>query len=191
VTRQAVSGWQSGKQIPQLGSLIQICAYLGLSPSGFLTDNISKDDAIKLIERLQVPPSKKSPRGHRWMNIKEIQSTLEAVLRDNENPPPCMREVARRLGYGSAHLWKNFPDLCRVISERYLEYQTKKGQQRLERIYDKMRNVIEMILNQASYPSFWRIEKSLGRGIFRDPRIVAIRQRILQELGWKQGEDPK
>jgi hypothetical protein len=102
-----------------------------------------------------------------------------------------MRDVARRLGYGSAHLWKIFPDLCRVISERYLEYQTKKGQQRLERIYDKMRNVIEMILNQASYPSFWRIEKSLGRGIFRDPRIVAIRQRILQELGWKQGEDPK
>lgn len=64
--------------------------------------------------------------------LQEIQIFLEAVLESEEYPPPSMQEVARRFNCGSKHLRKHFPDKCRAISKRYLEYKKACGMKRRE-----------------------------------------------------------
>src|SRR6266704_1417180 len=56
------------------------------------------------------------------------------VSEASEYPPPSMRDVGKRLGYHPPHLAKRFPDLCRMISERYLAYRTEQKRQRLQKL---------------------------------------------------------
>jgi hypothetical protein len=187
MTRDTVQEWRQGQQIPQLGSLIQICSHFGTSPLCLLTGKAVEMAANQKNTLKKNPTSDKPRRRSRLFDTESLQRALEGVLLDMEDCPPSMGEVARRLGYDQSHLYKHFPDLCRAISTRYLDYQAMRRMERLQRICDEVRQATLRLHEEGRYPSRWQVEKLLTKpSVFKDREVRAAWQNTLRELGWKQ-----
>ncbi len=52
--------------------------------------------------------------------VNRLRQVLEEVLIDNASPAPSIDQLARQLGCSSAMLRYHFPDLCKLISQRYM-----------------------------------------------------------------------
>lgn len=186
VSDDAVWGWRRYRQVPQLDLLLRMCYRCGLSPLQFLTE-----DAIVVDSSNMNPPiwseSPRSPKARRRpFDADGLQRALEAVLASDEHPPPPMREIARRLGYGHSHLYKRFPELCREISARYMTYQKACGIQRRQQLCEEVRQAAYRIHARGMYPSAYRIEQILSvPGFIRHPDAIATWHEALQELGWE------
>lgn len=189
VDRQTLQQWLKRQQIPQLGTLLQVCTRLEMSPSCFLSGDSEVVGALQGSLSLEPLPSKAPKRQFRKMDsqiLQRLQSALEAIVRNPENPPLPMSEVGKRLGYDSSYLFNYFPGLCKEISAQYLGYQTKKGMERLQRVCDEVRQAAHTLHSQGRYPSQRQIEKFLGRrGMFREQKVIAAWHDTLQELGFQ------
>ena len=51
-----------------------------------------------------------------------VRRELEAILEEQEGPPPSLQEVARRLRYSVVAMRRSFPELCRQIVAQYAKY---------------------------------------------------------------------
>jgi hypothetical protein len=97
-----------------------------------------------------------------------------------------MREVAQHLGYDQSHLYKHFPELCRAISTRYLDYQAAKRAERLQRMCDEVRQAVRTLHEQGKYPSDRQIKKLLRTpGALKEHEVRIAWQEAILELGWK------
>ena len=104
-----------------------------------------------------------------------------------ENPPPSMRKVARRLQYDSSHLYKHFSDHCRAIAARYRSYQKEQRRLRLDGICDEVRQTARDLHAQGHSPSERQIGKLLKkRGVFKEEEVRTALQNSMQEGGWQQ-----
>lgn len=120
----------------------------------------------------------------RRFDANAIEQALEEALR--EDPPPSMRQVAKRLGYDPSHVYKRFPQLCRAISQRRQLGQTKNKNLRLQKDRDELREAMYKLHEQGLYPSQTQLQKVLSKpGVLRDAQMRAAWYEVLQELGWK------
>ena len=85
-----------------------------------------------------------------------IQHELEAILANDEKPPPSLEEVSRRVVHNGTALRHNFPELCRAIVERYHDYQT------VEKL--RIQHELEAILtrDEDPPPSLEKVAQQLG-----------------------------
>jgi hypothetical protein len=176
--------WQYGQKTPQLGTLVQTCAHLGISPLDFLTGNIRKASTPQRhVPPCEPLPPKKSKSLSRRMDTRKLQAALEAALQ--EDPPPSMKGVGRRLGgYNPSDLARYFPDLCRAISLRYLENKFNKGVERRRKSCEQVQQAVQTVHAQGFYPSIHRIEAVLNMpGLLRQREVKVAWQDSLRELG--------
>jgi hypothetical protein len=179
--------WQQGQQIPQLGSLLQICSEFGPTPLYLLTGNAGEVAVTQTNAPRDNPILDQPKRRFRAFHTERLKHALEEVLENAENPPPSMREVAERLEYDQSHLYKHFPELCRAISTRYLDNRTGKRVERLQRLCDEVRQAARTLHAQGHYPSEERVANLLSKpGVFRASEVRAAWHNALRELGWKQ-----
>ncbi len=71
-------------------------------------------------------------RYQRYQQVEKlrVQQQLEAILANDEAPPPSLSEVARRLEQRRNGFYERFPDLCQAIVERRrIYYATKQAAQ--------------------------------------------------------------
>jgi Fe-S-cluster containining protein len=99
----------------------------------------------------------------RHADTEHLQKMLEAIMVNDENPPPSMREVARRLGYSVQVLCRHFPAMCRAISERYSAYRTHRRDETVRRICDEVRSAVLRLHAQGEYPSLRKVRSLLGK----------------------------
>ncbi len=185
VSGRTIRDWRQGLSLPGLDTLLQICFLLGVSPLQLLIGNEEEEDCP--LQNLQLSnPSFKRPRRFRQFDSKRVQRTLEAAL--DEDVPPSMHEMSRRLEYLPGYLTKYFPDLCRAISARYLHYQAKKGAERLKTRCEQVQQAVNSLHAQGYYPSQRRVEAFLRKpGLCREKIISAAWKKALQELGLSHG----
>jgi transcriptional regulator with XRE-family HTH domain len=172
--RRTVWEWAQGLQVPQLDALLHICSYFETTPLYLLAGNAIETAQLKKdisVEKL----ARESLNKHaRWFDSEKLRNALEQVLQSKEEPPPSMREVARRLSYDQSHLRKHFPDLCRAISARYLAYQQEQRLDRLRRMYVQIQQTAEILQKHGFSLSERQIGKTIGkRGIFKEEEARA------------------
>jgi len=173
--------WLQGEQIPQLGTLVQLCAYLKTSPLRLLTGNTEVATSTLSCEP---PLSEILRRRLRKMDTARLRSSLEEILQAAEDPPPSMREVGQRLAYDQSVLFKYFPDLCRAISTRYLEYQHKRGTERRQKVAEEVRQAVYTLYRQGNYPSQRQVRRLLRTpGAFREDEATVAWYDAMRELG--------
>lgn len=140
VTQASVWQWLEGESIPQLGTLLRICFHLDVSPLSFLTGRVETPSHQK--EPLVPQPMKKPmARQHKRFDVERMRSILEAALCSTEEPPPSMADITRSLGYDQANFRRYFPELCRAISRRYLNYLSKTRLERIQKLCEEVRQV--------------------------------------------------
>ncbi|HEX8162900.1 MAG TPA: TniQ family protein [Pyrinomonadaceae bacterium] len=90
------------------------------------------------------------------ISIERVSELLRAAL--NENPPPSLQEVSRRLGKGGSTvtLHKKFPEESRVIIERYCAHHKRRLDD--ESIEKKLRAALEIV----PPPSMPEVSRDMG-----------------------------
>ena len=119
--------------------------------------------------------------------MRERTPSLPQAVLANEEPPPCMREVGKRLGYDASHLYKHFPQLCAAISKGYLEYQKARRRESEVALVQEIRLAVRTIYEQGTYPTY-RLTKSIlnkPRQMY-EPHAIRAWHEMLEELGLKE-----
>jgi TniQ protein len=181
-----VCQWRQGIHLPTMSALVTLCYCLALSPRDFLLADPARLNPV--------PTNPHPPTGARDVphtarkrfDSDRVRAALVDVLQRGEEPPPSMREVARRLGYSAADLLGRFPSLCRAISARYLAHCQCLGVQRMQRLCDEVREATFRVHAQGVYPSSVRVPKLLTHpSHFRHPAANVAWHAALRDLGWE------
>jgi transcriptional regulator with XRE-family HTH domain len=186
VSCTAVSSWRRTRRRPQLELLLRLVRLLGASPVRLLTEGAPAVNFTHLASPAPAPGPGKARRPPQPFNVEAARRALEAVLAREEQPPPALRQVARRLGYGLSSLYRHCSDLCAAISARYLAAEKERGQARLHRMRAEVRQAVAQLHAQDKYPSASRVATLLSApGAIRHPVAIATRHEALRQLGWE------
>lgn len=127
------------------------------------------------------------PRGLRrpW-NPSQVQQELERILRQEVEVPPSLRQVALRLNIHQRTLATVFPELCRAITACYSAYAHRRGEQRIERLREEIRQVASTLDLEGVAPTHRQVAALLKRpGRLRERVARTSLQAVRQELGWE------
>ncbi|HEX9130745.1 MAG TPA: hypothetical protein VF844_00485, partial [Ktedonobacteraceae bacterium] len=96
-------------------------------------------------------------RYQKQFSSDELRNALEAIVAANEDPPPTLSDVGKRLGYTPDVLRLNFPDLCKAIVAQHRErFNAQKVRYALEEISQS---------DEAPFPSMREVARSLGYSV--------------------------
>jgi transcriptional regulator with XRE-family HTH domain len=117
-------------------------------------------------------------RVNKKIDKNKLRQVLEAELNSDEEPPPSMNEVKRRvtqkLGYNERCSRLYFPDICRAISKRYTDYRSVQNQRKIQQQCEEVRRLTRLIHEQGLYPSTRRLGEYGFAGIqMKDSAIRA------------------
>jgi transcriptional regulator with XRE-family HTH domain len=176
--------WHNGHHLPSLEMLVWLCHRLGTTPLRFLTEEAFDVGSVGTIQSRPSAPPRHPTTLPRPFELAETRQALEAVIAANEQPPPSLAEVAKRLGRPATSVQHRLPELCRVISERRLQYVQARRRQRTQQLCAEIRQAVFYVHAAGFYPSERRITPLISRPAFlktTDAR-AALRQ-ARQELG--------
>lgn len=182
--KNTVWTWQTGNAVPQLYVLAQVCYCLKISVLDFLScDSLAKKlDDNQIISSRQISNREIYPRKN--PNLNQLQETLEAIKDSEEYPPPCMEEVAKRLGYDIRYLRRHFLDLCRAISAKYIDYRKSIRLQRIEQYCQEVQQVALEIYSEGEKPTRSKVASRLSKpAYFREQNVCAALFAIQKQLG--------
>jgi hypothetical protein len=185
VTGQTMWSWRVHHSMPRLVHLLRMCHQLGIPLHTFLMEE--KDESTPNSGTFQSQsPWRASPKKERQPRS-VLQKQLEAIMAADDEPPPSLAEVARRLGYrGSPGISRKFPDLCQVISTRFRTYQQEKSKQKITDLCEQVRRLACELHARGMYPATSRISKlGMKSGDFRHPVVRSAWLTVCHELGWK------
>jgi transcriptional regulator with XRE-family HTH domain len=132
VGRGDVSRWQRGKGLPRLALLLDMAFRVGAPLLDFLLGSPACISSRGFLRAALAEPNR-SPRRTmiqfgRRMNDPEVFQTLHSAL--NENPPPSVTQVMKRISHSEVTVRRHFPDLCRDIAKQHAEYRVKRAIER-------------------------------------------------------------
>ncbi|HAZ47465.1 MAG TPA: hypothetical protein DDW76_01530 [Cyanobacteria bacterium UBA11369] len=153
VSQSALYSCYKGKSLLKLSNLLQLFYRLSLSLLQMLTEQVAvlelEQKALMIHRQLQ-----EQPRNPRFpINVEQMRQALEAAL--VENPPPSLKEMAKRLGHYLYALKYRFPVLYQQIKWRYANYQETL-------IWQEIQPVLLSALNQEPPPPLKEIVNRLG-----------------------------
>jgi len=185
-----IGNWEKGKAIPSLWYLLQVCRHLGTTPVRVLTDDLPDAPRPAPETRVSPPFPARPVRACKAFDYEATRQTLEEILTSAEEPPPSLREIARRLNKSDEVLRRNLPALCHAISERYLRDQKAQGLRARQRLREEARQATYQIHAQGQYPSAHRIAPLLSQpDSLRGGLAKMAWQEALRELGWLGGKE--
>lgn len=178
IPKTTVRVWFDGKHRPSLESLLKICYFSDIYLSDFLcgkynTFNINPHLRDKQKPRIEVK--------RKAFNKEGVQRTLLALLK--EQPPISMNEVARRLHYDKRILYKHFPELCKEISQKHLNFIQECRDQRIKEACIRVNEATIQLYNRGIYPSRRRVEGLLQTEILREKPLQDAWRETLMSLG--------
>jgi hypothetical protein len=101
-------------------------------------------------------------------NRASVWEILEKTLTAEEDPPPSVKEMARRLNCNIRVLYECHPTACNGIATRYKEYIRRQAKERVQLHRDEIRRV-SLALRTAGVPISY---SNVYRGLSRPVRIT-------------------
>jgi hypothetical protein len=185
LSRTTISAWQKCENKPQLESLLRLCYCCEVSLYELFTLPAEIFTAFELKNR-PLPKSLTKYQAHRKpvrFDIASVKQALERTLA-SEEPPPSMREVARRLDRGTTkELRIHFPDLCKAISRRYTDFRKNRAEQKRQAFKNAIKQIVLKIHSKGEYPDHDKVMSLLDKSVSRD-YILGVKywREALQEL---------
>ncbi|MBS2970532.1 TniQ family protein [Metabacillus sp. KIGAM252] len=133
--------WKTGKSIPQLLKLLELCYLFGISFKDFFYSG-----------NLSVVPKVKNPQDvtlkRRELNYSQLEIILEAYLELEQ--PISMEESSKKIGINKRLLYNKMPFICKQISARYSSHINQKKQAnriRLEKVIKEV--IVELVQKEV------------------------------------------
>jgi len=156
LSRNALWTYNRGTAVPNFDSLLHLCSALSLTPLEFLTAKTLPNQRIPQFVVDNVPvisPGKWRPVS--TDDVQRMQSALEGVLAEERDPPPCLIEAAKSIGYSAATLRRHCPDLSKRIVARYRRQWTEED-------YHQMKQELENALKSAERVTLSAVAQQFG-----------------------------
>jgi hypothetical protein len=186
VDKTNVREWWHRHSIPLFSQVLRLCYQLDLSPLDLLTGKPFQVKRLK-VKRVVRPKAVKR-RPPLPVDVPQLREVLEAVIAAEEDPPPTLLEVSKRVGHDRHVLYQYAADLCARIVARSTAYQKSRQQQKMEAVANEIRRVMFSLHAQGIYPAQTKVAKLLSkRGTFRNPAACEIWRQMLKELGLPEG----
>lgn len=183
VPKNTMHLWYNGKALPQIDAYLRICYGLRLKLPTLLAGT-SLIFEVPKIRYCSLPTTKRSRSKSRSFPKEQILHALNTALASDENPPPAMKEVARRLGFDLKTMRNHFPDLCRRISARHVEYRNQRGRLKIDRLCNEIRQITFELYAQGIKPTRRNVSLRLSRpASCLEEAIRTAHRNALQELG--------
>ena len=114
------------------------------------------------------------------------KTSLEEILNSEEYPFPSFKEVSTRLGISSINLRKNYPQLSRLIVEKYLQDRSKEAEKRTNKLAQEIRRIAIQLHNEGEEPLGYKISRRMDKPltIIQNVALDAL-QEIRKELGYE------
>jgi AraC-like DNA-binding protein len=182
LTASTVHQWLTGRKIPQVRNLLQVCSSLNISLLALLNGTAGQTLQARS-QAWKLPASEPPRRPFRKFDAEALQKTLQEAVQKPEEPPLSLRELAQRLGYHSSHLSRYFPELCQSISSSYRAYQAGRREQKFQERCEEVSQVMLHLHDQGLYPSEHRVRDLLKTpSILRLPEIHSAWKTKLREM---------
>jgi len=175
--------WHTGKVLPQLDVLLQVCYCLGISLLDFLTNEaIYTEPRIKITQKSLTRQCSPRPAQKSFNSI-QVRQVLLSALNNAQEPPPTMKEVAERLDYNRRTISQHFPDLCRAISAKSRLYRKAAQEKKIEQSCEEVRQIALKLHNENVYPSEGRVSELMTKpGDLRNKKVRVTLQEVQSEL---------
>ncbi len=131
-------------------------------------------------------PQLKSKAKSKMIEKEKLKNDLEGILKQQKTPPCSMEQVAKELKISRRAIYNHFPELCRKISAKYLEYRKIKQQENVETACQEVRQIVYELHSEGKFPSEKRVLKRISKPGFL--RYEAVKQSFhdaRSELGIK------
>lgn len=180
--------WFNRGFIPQLELLLTLCAISGVSLKACLLDEMT---SLRYLPESHVPKIERTKKQHRKApenaNNQHIRHTLQMTLASDEEPPPSLKEVARRLKISPYYLRKYHLDLCEAISDRYWNFTRRYQQTMRQQKIEEVCQLAHQLVAQGERPSEKTMHKLLSKpGVLRSSLIREAWKSILREYDSKK-----
>ena len=122
-------------------------------------------------------------------DTERVRSVLEATLTSDEDPPPSLREVARRLGIVEmGGLYRRFPELSRAVAARFQAARKDRTLRRQDALREEVRQVVAALHAAGQYPSCNEVRARLSHpAAFRNAIAQEAWETSLRQYGWEKG----
>ncbi len=184
-----VSHWVNGRKLPQLEMLLHLCSVVDLSLEALLLHDLGS-----LRPRLRAADEPavyelRSKWTHVRVSMEQVRQALEKILAANDDPPPTLTQVAKRLGLGTPVLYRCHRAACYAIAARYKDYAQQRTATRVHSYRVELREAARHLHEQGVLPTRGRIEPLLpSPGILRDPKVRQLLVEVCREMeGEKDG----
>ena len=166
--------WSKGKSIPQINILLQICYLLDLSILEFIKTDKLEANYPKTLKRNNILVNNIKENSNSRSTIDEgcIKQYLRQSIVNKATPPCSITEISKQLGYDRRVLIRKFPELCKAISKKYLEYKKNISLNKIDRYCCEVEVIANKLHSQGIYPSEITVSKFLDKpGYFRYKKV--------------------
>jgi hypothetical protein len=144
----------------------------------------TNDSALKYQHPALCQALIKRHRDYAQGRTQQIKLALGVAL--GEEPPPSVRELARRVDQSISHLYRQAPDTCRQLAARRLEYLANRAAQKQAEFRSEVRRVVAELHAGGVYPSPSRVQRGLPASVvhlMRREDALTVLGEALQERG--------
>lgn len=185
ISKNMVAHWYHGGRIPEVTQLLRFCYRLNISLCEVLCDNL-ETPWPRLRDETSLKPSPAKRRKKTEINRAHIYQVLEDSVTSDEQPPPPLAEVARRLGFGYSeirYLYECHRDACFVISARHLMYRQQRREARMQGYREEIKQIALQLQTQGVSLTQKHIAPHMAQpGILRDPKVRELLWEVCREL---------
>jgi len=165
--------WVKGMNKSTLEGILLICFKLNLEIIDFLIKEEKVD--INTVSKNLLFSKEKLQRVSIPIDFRLIEKKLEGILK--LDIPISMTVAANQIGRDRRVLYREFPEYCKMISQRYRSFTKEKATERINLLKKEVQVVFQLLIDDGIFPSRREIEKRLSkRSVFRE--------RVLKEY-WK------
>jgi len=147
--------WLKGNSIPTLENLLNICFSTDISLKDFLFKEDFKPSIVNIKNSTNSPVKK-----NQKINYLKIEETLKSFQAGDE--PISMEAISRRMEVSKRTLYRNFPDLCKSLAERFLNEQRLKSDNRKKHVQELIDQSVGELLYLGKLPTQKNIERHLS-----------------------------
>jgi AraC-like DNA-binding protein len=178
-----VATWFGRYEIPQLETLLRLCSIWGVSLKACLLDELT---TLCYLPGLQASNMKRNNRHRKApenANTPLIRHTLQMILSNDEESPPSLQNVARKLKISPYYLRKYHLELCNAITARYRVYIQRHREATMKQQCEEVCQMARRLIAQGERPTRKKLEELLSKpGILRSPEIRQAWKTVLREF---------
>ncbi|WP_179195858.1 TniQ family protein [Bacillus sp. OV166] len=160
------NNWQTGKSMPPLNVLVNICIFFNLTIEQYFT---VQNEEIPLIYRPDIDLLMRDSKEKKNIDQNKLKEVLDNII-DTESIV-TLKSIGEMFGCSDALLKHYFPSESKFIVELYKKEQAKGRKERFNSLEKKIEDTFFYLLKEGQYPTYNKMKDMVGSHVLLIPTV--------------------